>query len=252
MRNPVKAPGAKTNSSAGGSPHGGLCRRGVAAWRRSTNYFGNSGASGKSESKRRARSPARVRRASEALDAPEYIPAMYCLWIVPEEPEQFLLRDLIGQASIAGGGPRFDPHVTILSGIRLEASEILDRIAPEFERLPPFKLTLNSTGTGDFFFKSLFLVPQPSFDLGHLRRRAEEALKANSDSSLFDPHLSLAYGNSSAAAIKQMLAMAERKLPIAVRFERALVVQASSVIPVEEWHPINSIEFKGTSSGNSR
>ena len=176
---------------------------------------------------------------------------MHCIWIVPEEPELELLRGLIDRLSAIGGGPRFEPHVTILSGIPLEAEISPERLVSAFERIPAFELSMTATGSGNAFFKSLYLLPEPSDALARLRLLAEEQLPANSRSVEFDPHLSMAYGKFRAAELRRMRDMVDRSLPVSVRFERATVVLAAGSIPVEDWRPMGSIAFGEPRSENS-
>ncbi|MDE0112488.1 MAG: hypothetical protein OXI87_24315 [Albidovulum sp.] len=177
---------------------------------------------------------------------------MHCTWIVPEEPELSELRELVERLSAIGGGPSFEPHLTVLSGIRLEAGIVLELLAAAFERLPQFELEMVSTGTENAFFKSVYLLPKPSDRLANLRLRAEELLAPNSNSSRFNPHFSAAYGHFAAGRKKQMLELASRALPKTLRFERAMVVRASGAVPVEDWRPIGSIGLSGTGRAISR
>ncbi|MCY4459865.1 MAG: 2'-5' RNA ligase family protein [Albidovulum sp.] len=169
---------------------------------------------------------------------------MNCIWLIPEAPELGILRGLIDRLASVGGGPRFEPHVTILSGIALDAADLKDRLKSDLEKFPKFEISLAATETGTDFFKAFYLVPEPSEILDSLRRRAEKLAEPDLIVSRFDPHISLAYGNFADTERQRMREITDRALPLAVRFKRASVVRAAGSIPVASWTPVNSIFFK--------
>ena len=106
------------------------------------------------------------------------------------------------------------------------------------------------TESGDEFIKLVNMLPEPSDRLAQLRLRAEELLPESLNFSQFDPHLSLAYGNSFVEQRRRMLDFDSRELPISVRFKQAAIVRAAGSIPVEERQLAGSIAFKETDHEN--
>ena len=118
----------------------------------------------------------------------------YSLWLMPtgEVYEQF--SGLITTLAEEYQGPVFEPHVTLLGGVRQAEDEILRRAAQLVVGQPPFAISLRSVDYHDVYFRALFVRAEQSDPLQALYTRAK-ALLAMPDLPEYLPHLSLLYGH---------------------------------------------------------
>ena len=106
----------------------------------------------------------------------------YYYWLIPDHPHRAALQRTIDQFAQVYEGPRFVPHITIGSGMLIPEPPVL--CAPI--------ISFDSVQSEDNFFRSLYYTCAISKDLRALR----EALSKETS---FHPHLSLVYGQHSAA-----------------------------------------------------
>jgi len=117
----------------------------------------------------------------------------YALWLTPEEPMFSLLAGEISRLSQEYSTPRFDPHVTLLSGITTPEEEALAKSASLTGRLKPFRIELGEIGYLDEYFRCLFVSVVPTSPILKAHQAAREAFEIR-DKSPYSPHLSLVYG----------------------------------------------------------
>jgi 2'-5' RNA ligase len=93
------------------------------------------------------------------------------------------------------GTPRFAPHVTLLGGIGSD-DFVQERAAWLASSAAPFELSLASRATHrDEYYRAVVAEALPSIALLRLHHMAREAFDKLDDPVLFEPHLSLAYGD---------------------------------------------------------
>ena len=117
----------------------------------------------------------------------------YALWLTPQEPMFSLLAGEISRLSQAYSTPRFDPHVTLLSGITAPEEDAVARSASLAGRLKPFRIELGEIDYLDEYFRCLFVSVIPTGPILKARRAACEAFEVR-DNPPYAPHLSLVYG----------------------------------------------------------
>ncbi|HUX10107.1 MAG TPA: 2'-5' RNA ligase family protein [Terriglobia bacterium] len=117
----------------------------------------------------------------------------YALWLTPQEPMFSLLAGEISRLSQAYSTPRFDPHVTLLSGITAPEEDAVARSASLAGRLKPFRIELGEIDYLDEYFRCLFVsvIPTDPILKAHLSAREAFGLQ---DETAYLPHLSLIYG----------------------------------------------------------
>lgn len=118
----------------------------------------------------------------------------YAIWLVPEEPMFSRLAERISWLSREYSTPRFDPHVTLLSGITGQEREIRAKSDSLASSLEPIRAELDGLGYLDEYFRCLFIKVVPSSPIIKAHRKAREALGMRSESACM-PHLSLMYGS---------------------------------------------------------
>ena len=116
------------------------------------------------------------------------------LWLVPRSPEREALGRIITDLARETGGPAFEPHVTLLSGMSVLPDEILRRVGPLARDLP--QLHLGPVEVGETRHRCVFYSIKPTDELCVLH--AEAASRLGASAGTFSPHLSVVYGVASA------------------------------------------------------
>ena len=115
----------------------------------------------------------------------------YALWIVPEGAAYNLTDGYITRLSQTYNLPKFEPHVTLLGGIRAPDTSALRTLT---RGLPPFRIRLaHQPQYLDEYFRCLFLKAHETPAL--METFAQASRLFGYQSKPYFPHLSLAYGN---------------------------------------------------------
>ncbi|MCH9646764.1 MAG: hypothetical protein K0U98_00920 [Deltaproteobacteria bacterium] len=195
--------------------------------------------------------------ASPHSDASSPSPSL-ALWLAPEEPLASELRWWIDQLSQRLSGPRFEPHVTVLSSLPGDLSEALTLTEQLAQRLSPVPIETEGVALLRHYYRAVVLpiFMTPPLWRAHLAARwtfengaapegrpTYEEEDASEDKVSFFPHLSLYYG----------------KAPLSTRIEAidsfgevpdftflASAIQLISVGPdPENWEIVTSFPLKG-------
>jgi 2'-5' RNA ligase len=153
------------------------------------------------------------------------------LWLLPATGIREGLAQAIDTLAARLGTPRFEPHLTLLGAIERPEADVLARVRDLAAICPPLELPVLGIDGLDDPFRCLFLRLAATPALQQLREAAEAALPGR-EGRPFDPHLSLVYGELSAAA-RSGLAHEIGPWPPVVRFDvlRAQVTRG----PVSAW-----------------
>lgn len=117
----------------------------------------------------------------------------YSLWLMPHGDLYELLRDLIESLAQRFDAPVFEPHVTLLGGIRSDNEQkLIETCAAIAGKTPPFVLNLTQTDMTSEYYRSLFVRIREQGELTELYRRAVENLEGRTE---FMPHISLLYAD---------------------------------------------------------
>ena len=108
----------------------------------------------------------------------------YYYWLIPDPPHRSALQQTIDKFAQVYGGPRFEPHITLGSGTNIPS--------PPPPLLPAPSISLNSVQSEENYFRNLYYTCAETEALTSLR-----TYFSNEDH--FVPHLSLVYGQHSAA-----------------------------------------------------
>jgi 2'-5' RNA ligase len=162
----------------------------------------------------------------------------FSLWLVPEGAVRRRLAALIASLARRFGGPVFEPHVTLLAGVREAERDVVAR-SDEMRR-GSSALPLRFTGleTADTYFRALYLRVETSAPLLDLRQAAR-ATFARGDDPPYVPHLSLAYGAPPPAAV---VAGVRPRAPDG--FEARALDVYSTEGPVESWHRVRRFRLR--------
>jgi len=153
-----------------------------------------------------------------------------------------MIIGLMGRLRERGGGPAFEPHVTLLGGIEADATEAAGKLEGLAARIRPFTLELGRLDWREERFRCLFAVVEPSAELAAARRAALEAFGV-APAEPYEPHLSLLYGELDAAVKRELAAAAGGRLDISFEAVAVELVNTSRSIPVERWRTLAARPF---------
>jgi 2'-5' RNA ligase superfamily protein len=153
------------------------------------------------------------------------------LWLLPEPRAFARLSDVIAEIARTGGSPRFEPHVTLLSGIALEAAEVIERARTLAAVFTPQDVLLARAAQRPDFFQALFLEVEGG-DLDGGRRRAAVAM-GMTPTAEYRPHLSLLYGDRTVTAKDAILDRIGRGWNEPCLLDRLAIVSPEG--PPESW-----------------
>jgi 2'-5' RNA ligase len=150
--------------------------------------------------------------------------------LVPEGADEVALRAIIDRLAEQHGGPAFPPHLTLLSGIVTEESDVVERARRLASASTPLTLHLDDIGTDETYFQSLFAVARPTPELVGLRAVAREVFPDAPDP--YRPHISLLYGRPSPETKRTIVSAERANLPSSVEATTLVVMTGHEVA---EW-----------------
>ena len=165
----------------------------------------------------------------------------YSLWLRPFGDTAFSIQQRINKLSEKYGTPSFEPHVTLISGIRYGETELIQLTDTLAGALKPFDLLLTKAGYRDKFYQSLFV---------HIKKSDELMNAYNTALRLFDyeaeeeyiPHLSLLYGDLSQEEKERILSVMGREFHIRFGVHNLLLVKTEG--KPKDWEKIHLADFK--------
>lgn len=138
----------------------------------------------------------------------------YSIWLMPKGEEYEKYSQIISDLSQRFGTPNFEPHVTLLGGLK-GPPDLIEGATRLFSTMSPSRrilITLSKFGTEDFYFRTLYLKARKSGILQLLNERANLVFKRPIDSG-YMPHLSLLYGDLTEGEKQQIIDGLNLKLP---------------------------------------
>jgi hypothetical protein len=153
------------------------------------------------------------------------------LWLLPEPRAFARLSSVITEIARAEGSPRFEPHVTLLSGITLESAAVIERARTLAAVFTPMDVLLACASQRPEFFQALFLDVEGG-DLDGGRRRAAAAM-GMTPTAEYRPHLSLLYGDRPATIKDAILDRIGRDWNEPCLLDRLAIVRPEG--PPESW-----------------
>lgn len=171
-------------------------------------------------------------------------PVRRSLWICPTGGALGRIREAMRRVRARGGGPEFEPHVTLLDGIEAAAADAGCRLETLCARLRPFTIRLGRIAWRAEYFRCLFAGVEPSAELAAARAAAEEVFGLR-PSARFEPHLSLLYGELDEALKQALAAELGGELAASFRATGVRLVNASALAPVAAWRTVGERAFSG-------
>lgn len=171
-------------------------------------------------------------------DAPKH-----ALWLRPFGETAFELKDRIKKLSQKFDTPQFEPHITLLSGLRrgeTELTQLTDTLAAS---LSPFSVTLTRVGYHDHYYQSFFVRVKKTEAFIDAQKTAEKLFGCTTDEEYF-PHLSLIYGNIEEKEKRKLLDTTGSMFNITFPVHSMLLIQTEG--EVGDWKKIHTAEFTGS------
>lgn len=118
----------------------------------------------------------------------------FSLWLMPEGLIYARTYAIIKKLHNRFGGPLFEPHITLLSGMKLSEEEAIHRAELLNKNIHSIPVRLTQPSFGNDFYHCFFLEVDLSHPLISAKEKAQDIFKAKQDQH-FHPHMSLMYGN---------------------------------------------------------
>lgn len=163
----------------------------------------------------------------------------YALWLMPTGQAYRRLARRILSLSRQYSTPRFEPHVTLLSGITAPEQEAHSLSATLAGRLEPLEIRLAEIGFLDEYFRCLFLRVLPTDALMNAHQAAKEVFGLRKQPP-YMPHLSLIYGNLPIDVKKKIASGPSTGLS----FEVSSIHLYSVSGPLADWRPAGTFSLR--------
>lgn len=165
----------------------------------------------------------------------------HSLWLRPFGDIAFSLQQRINKLSDTYGSPSFEPHVTLLSGMRYGETELIQLTDTLAGALEPFNIVLTSAGYKNAYYQSLFVHVKKSDELMNAHHTARQLFGYDAGEE-FMPHLSLMYGDFSQEEKERILSIMGREFHLRFRVHSLLLVKTEG--KPDDWKKIHTAEFK--------
>ncbi|XP_052183962.1 cyclic phosphodiesterase [Diospyros lotus] len=121
---------------------------------------------------------------------------VYSVWALPPEDVTKRLKKLMEGLRSEFGGPKFEPHVTVVGAIALTEDDALSKFRAACHGLKAYPAAVEKVATGIFFYQCVFLLLHPTPEVMETSSHCTSHFGYKSSTS-YMPHLSLLYGDLS-------------------------------------------------------
>lgn len=167
---------------------------------------------------------------------------MLTLWLMPDKETYLKIGQLIAELSTVHNTPRFEPHVTLISGITDDIETALLKTQKLASKNRPLKASLTGVEYLEYFYRCLFFSTDDSDEIYRLREEAESIFE-HSTVNPFIPHISFLYG--SLPVFKKEAIVAE----LGDRFLGGFSLQKMRLVRTElgpeNWEVLGEFELRG-------
>jgi len=164
------------------------------------------------------------------------------VWIVPAGEVLDRIERIVHKIHPRGGGPRFKPHLTLLSGSETTQADAELKLKHLAARLRPFEIRLDRIEWRDEYFRCLYLAAELTPELAAAQRAGYETFEMNPPPP-FEPHVSLLYGNLDERLKKELAEEAGSSVDLRFAATGVQLVDASPSVPVTGWKTLAERQF---------
>ena len=163
----------------------------------------------------------------------------YSIWLLPEKDSRSRLRDNILRLSKKLKSPNFHPHCTLYGRLNIPIGKIIPAVDHLSKSINHFSTIIKKLKTGKTKWKSLYLTIEKKKEMGISYDYCKKQF-ISSRNYLFDPHISIAYGNFTPEELHY--ATKGIDIPKYLSFSSIAVVRTGDNI--KEWEVVFQRHFK--------
>tara|TARA_B100000900_G_scaffold147963_1_gene125512 strand:+ start:264 stop:770 length:507 start_codon:yes stop_codon:yes gene_type:complete len=160
----------------------------------------------------------------------------WSLWLLLDNKEHRKYTRIIKKLSLKTGLPSFDPHLTLFGRINSNPEPLFELFKNMANRQKTITIKIKKIKFGTSHWKSVYLDIEKDTSIETLQKQMITPVSDLRDY-LFDPHLSLAYGD--ADEMKYLI----KEIPLERFISFNSVGIAFTPDNVDEWKIINKFEF---------
>lgn len=166
---------------------------------------------------------------------------MYSLWLIPDNQTFQKLNKLIVDLSTEHNTPRFEPHVTLLSGIIDDSATAIKKTKQLAKQFIPISAALTNIEYLEFFYKCLFFRTDDSHGIFEIREAAEEVFE-HTQVNPFVPHVSFLYGALPVFEKKEIIAQLGDHFFVDFNMTKLQLVKTQ--LTPEHWDVLIEVDLK--------
>ena len=118
----------------------------------------------------------------------------YSIWLIPEKDTRSRFRDVILRLSKKLKSPTFLPHCTLYGRLNIPIGKIIQAVDHLSKSIDQFSTIAKKLKTGKTKWKSLYLTIEKKEEMEKSYNYCKKLFLSRRNY-LFDPHISIAYGN---------------------------------------------------------
>ena len=93
---------------------------------------------------------------------------VYSVWAVPPDDVAARLKKLMDSLGSEFGGPKFEPHITVVGAVSLTPEDAVEKFRSACEGRKAYTATVDRVATGTFFYQCVFLLIHPTTEVTFL------------------------------------------------------------------------------------
>ncbi|MCP4440818.1 MAG: haloacid dehalogenase [Aureispira sp.] len=165
---------------------------------------------------------------------------MYSLWLIPDNHTFQKLNKLIVDLSTQHNTPKFEPHVTLLSGIIDNADIAIEKTQKLAEQFDSISAALTNIEYLELFYKCLFFRTDDSQGIFEMREAAEELFE-HTQVNPFVPHVSFLYGALPIFEKKEIIAQLDDHFFVDFNMTKLQLVKTQ--LTPDHWKVLEEVEL---------
>jgi len=165
----------------------------------------------------------------------------YSLWLIPDTIAERQFAEAIDYLSERFPGPRFAPHVTLLSALSGAEEDLVAKSRQLSNELTSFRATATGLAMEPYYFRNFYLQLENSANFLLAYQQASKVLSRSTGGD-FKPHISLHYGTSSREECMSMGKEIHSQLPGSAMVDKLYLVHITLAVP--NWRIISRHDLR--------
>jgi 2'-5' RNA ligase len=164
----------------------------------------------------------------------------HALWLRPFGEAAYELKQHINRLSQKYNTPTFEPHITLVSGLRRPQHELVQLTDVLGGAIAPFTVELTRLEYGDHYYQTLYYRVKKTTTFISVHKTAGKFFGYQSNEEYF-PHLSLMYGNIKTSEKENLINMLNRVVHLKFPVHSVLLIKTEG--STEDWEKIHTANF---------